>query len=159
MAEYAFTTIWQIEAPIHAVWEAIYRSEDWPAWWPGVERVIELEPGDARGIGSLRRYTWKSRLPYRLTFDMCVTRVEPPLVLEGVASGELEGTGRWQLSSQGPATVVRYDWNVRTTRSWMNLLTPLARPMFQWNHDLVMQQGAEGLARLLNAPLVNSTHN
>jgi hypothetical protein len=159
LAEYAFVTIWHIEASVHAVWEAIYRSEDWPAWWPGVEHVVELEPGDAQGVGRLWRQTWKSRLPYRLTFDVRVTRVEPPLALEGVASGELEGTGRWQFSSDGSVTCVRYDWNVRTTKSWMKVLGPLARPIFQWNHDLVMRQGAEGLARLLNARLVSATQN
>jgi hypothetical protein len=159
LAEYALTTIWQIEAPIHAVWEAIFHWEDWPDWWPGVERVVELEPGDAQRVGRLSRHTWKSRLPYRLTFDVRVTRVEPPVVLEGAASGELEGTGRWQFSSAGPVTGVRYDWNVRTTKGWMNALGPLVRPIFQWNHDLVMQQGAEGLARLLNARLVSATKN
>jgi hypothetical protein len=54
---------------------------------------------------------------------------------------------------------MRYDWNVRTTKSWMNLLAPLARPLFQWNHKVVMQQGAEGLARRLNARLVSATQN
>ena len=36
----------------------------------------------------------------------------------------------------------------------MNLLAPLARPIFEWNHDVVMRRGAEGLARLLGARLV-----
>jgi hypothetical protein len=36
----------------------------------------------------------------------------------------------------------------------MNLLAPLARPVFAWNHDVVMRWGAEGLAKLLRAPLL-----
>jgi hypothetical protein len=35
----------------------------------------------------------------------------------------------------------------------MNRLAPVARPLFAWNHDAVMRQGAEGLAHLLDAPL------
>jgi hypothetical protein len=31
----------------------------------------------------------------------------------------------------------------------MNLLAPLARPIFRWNHDVVMDWGADGLARRL----------
>ena len=31
---------------------------------------------------------------------------------------------------------------------------PLLRPVFAWNHDIVMRQGGEGLARLLGARLV-----
>jgi hypothetical protein len=75
-------------------------------------------------------------------------------VLEGQASGELEGMGRWRLYTAAETTAVLYEWEVRTTRPWMNRLAPLARPAFAWNHDVVMRQGAEGLARLLGARLV-----
>jgi uncharacterized protein YndB with AHSA1/START domain len=156
MANYTFVTEWRIEAPLPAVWEAIYHSEAWPQWWQGVESVVELHPGNAQGIGNTRRYTWKSRLPYRLTFDMQTTRIEPPVTLEGTAAGELEGTGRWHFSTEGPVTVVRYDWQVRTTKRWMNWLAPLARPFFKWNHDVVMRQGGQGLARHLNTRLVRA---
>ena len=47
-----------------------------------------------------------------------------------------------------------YEWNVRTARAWMNRLAPVARPVFAWNHDVVMRQGADGLARLLDARLL-----
>jgi hypothetical protein len=155
MAEYAFVTAWQIEAPIDKVWDAIYHADRWPSWWKGVESVVEVTPGDRDGIGAVRRYVWKSKLPYRLVFEMRVTRVEQPLALEGQAIGELEGTGRWQLSQEGAITTVGYFWNVRTTQAWMNLLAPIARPIFAWNHDVVMRQGGEGLARLLGARLVS----
>jgi hypothetical protein len=36
----------------------------------------------------------------------------------------------------------------------MNLLGPLARPAFSWNHDLVMRQGGHGLATELGATLL-----
>ena len=45
--------------------------------------------------------------------------------------------------------VVRYDWDVSTTRRWMNVLAPLARPLFEINHHAIMRWGGEGLARLL----------
>src|SRR6185312_11447110 len=87
MAEYRFSTIWRIEAPLASVWDAIYHADAWPQWWKSVQRTVELEPGDARGVGALHRYTWKGVLPYRLTFDMRVMRIEPLRLLEGRASG------------------------------------------------------------------------
>jgi hypothetical protein len=156
MAAYTFVTRWRVEAPVERVWDAIYHSQHWPAWWPGVERVVEVTKGDEDGVGSVRRYTWKSRLPYRLSFEMRTTRVERPWALEGVAQGELQGTGRWRFSCDGDATVVRYDWNVRATKPWMRLLSPIARPVFAWNHDVVMGWGAEGLARRLGARVVSA---
>ena len=107
--------------------------------------------------GQLARYTWKSRLPYELEFEMRTTRVERPHSLEGQASGELDGSGRWRLFERGGTTAVLYEWDVRTTRQWMNLLAPVARPIFGWNHDYVMRNGAEGLARLLDARLVTAS--
>lgn len=154
MAEFRFVTLWSIEAPRAAVCDAIEHSLDWPQWWPGVEKVEELAPGDARGIGSVRRYTWKGRLPYRLDFDIRVTRMQPLTMVEGIACGDVAGIGRWSFTSEGALTVARYEWQVRPTAFWMRLLTPLASPLFRWNHDLLMQQGGEGLARRLNARLV-----
>ena len=156
--DYELVTIWRIEAPIDEVCEAISDFHHWPKWWRGVEQVMELERGDAHGVGGLFRYTWKSLLPYRLTFDMRITRVKPLAAIEGEASGELEGTGRWLFTADDGVTTIRYEWQVRTTKRWMNLAAPIARPLFRWNHDIVMQQGGEGLARLLNARLISMAH-
>jgi hypothetical protein len=154
MRAYEFVTIWRIKAPIESVWNEIYHSEMWPVWWKGVESVAEVRAGDEQGIGNVRRYTWKSKLPYRLSFEMQAVRVEPPLLLEGIANGELKGRGLWQLSSHGSETVARYDWRVETTKWWMNLLSPIARPAFRWNHDIVMGWGAEGLAERLGTSVI-----
>jgi uncharacterized protein YndB with AHSA1/START domain len=154
MTEYRFLTTWCLEAPIEPVWEAIYDSERWPEWWRGVESVVEIAPGDDDGVGQVARYVWKSRLPYELEFEVVTTRVDRPHLLEGEASGELAGTGRWRLFEADGTTAVLYEWNVRTTRAWMNLMAPIARPVFAWNHDWVMRNGGQGLARRLGARLI-----
>jgi uncharacterized protein YndB with AHSA1/START domain len=151
---YRFLTTWLLEAPRYDVFQAIWDSERWPSWWRGVESVVKLEEGDEEGVGSLGRYVWKSRLPYRLEFETRTTRVERPHLLEGEADGELAGTGTWRVFEQDGVTAVVYDWNVRTTAPWMNLLAPIGRPFFRWNHDVVMGWGGEGLAKLLGARLV-----
>ncbi len=159
MAKFQFVTVWRIEAPLPQVCDAVSHCLYWPDWWRGVESVEEFDPGDAQGVGSLRRFTWRGRLPYSLTFDVRVTRIVPLTMLEGQASGEVEGVGRWRFSREGDVTVVCYEWQIRTNRLWMNVIAPLARPLFKWNHDQVMRQGAEGMARLLNARLVSLVHD
>jgi hypothetical protein len=149
---YHLTTLWRFDAPLEAVWEAIFDTEAWPQWWKGAERVVTLECGDANGLGARQRHTWKSVLPYRLTFVTCVTRVEPLRLIEGQVEGDLEGTGCCRLRRDGDHIVVRYEWQVRTTRRWMNLLAPLAKPLFSWNHDALMRAGGIGLARRLVRP-------
>jgi uncharacterized protein YndB with AHSA1/START domain len=160
MPEYSFLTTWCLEASREQVWDAIWESERWPQWWRGVVASERLAEGDETGIGQVGRYTWRSRLPYDLDFEMTTTRVEKPHLLEGEAQGELAGVGRWRLFQEGgadggvPVTAVVYEWNVHTTKPWMNLLAPIARPVFQWNHDWVMRNGGEGLASLLGCRLL-----
>jgi hypothetical protein len=154
MKDYKFVTIWRVKAPIETVWNEIYHSSEWPSWWKGVESVAELRKGDDMGVGTIQRYTWKSKLPYRLSFNMETIRIEPPLLLEGIATGELQGRGLWQLSNNDGETIVRYDWTVETTKLWMNLLSPIARPLFEWNHNVVMSWGAKGLEQRLGKMVV-----
>ncbi|WP_133645728.1 SRPBCC family protein [Paraburkholderia flava] len=156
--EYCFSTIWRFDAPMPTVWDAIHDSAQWPQWWKNVEQVENLVPGNGDGVGAVQRYTWKGALPYRLIFDVHVTDVEPLQLLAGDATGDVAGRGCWRFSAEGGTTVVRYDWQVRTTRTWMNLLAPLARPFFQWNHDAVMREGGAALARRIGVTLLDDTH-
>jgi uncharacterized protein YndB with AHSA1/START domain len=153
---YRFLTTWLLQAPREDVFQAIWDSESWPSWWRGVEAVEKTDPGGEEGVGSVGTYVWKSRLPYRLEFELRTTVVDRPRYMEGQADGELAGAGRWRLFEDAGVTAVVYDWDVQTTRPWMNLLAPVARPVFAWNHDYVMRAGGEGLARRLDATLVAS---
>lgn len=148
---YHLTTLWRFDAPLDAVWEAVCDGDAWPQWWQGAERVVTLDRGDASGLGARRSYTWKSILPFRLSFVSRVTRIEPMRLIEGCVEGDLEGTGSCRFECEQALTVVRYEWRVRTTRRWMNLLGPLAQPAFRWNHDVLMRAGGIGLARRLQA--------
>jgi uncharacterized protein YndB with AHSA1/START domain len=159
MSAYTFLTTWCLEAPRERVWDAIWESESWPRWWRGVVQAQKLVDGDEDGVGQVSRYRWRSRLPYDLDFEMTTTRVSRPHLIEGQAEGELTGTGRWRLFEEDgptPVTAVVYEWSVSTTRPWMNLLAPVARPVFAWNHDWVMRNGGQGLARLLGCRLLAS---
>ncbi|QBQ55168.1 AI-2E family transporter [Nitrosococcus wardiae] len=148
---YSFVTIWHIEAPIEVVWNAISDVERWPVWWFYVERVVNLGTGDENGIGSRHHFTWRTSLPYKLSLESQVTRIEAPVFAEVIVSGDVEGWGRWYLSSAKGITTVRYDWNVRTIKPWIGWLAPMMRSIFKWNHYAIMKRGGEGLARYLGA--------
>ena len=149
MTNYSFTSDWSFEAPIEPVWNAITHPLEWPDWWPGVEQVDELKPGGEDGRGGIHRSIWRSALPYRLTFDSTVTRLERFRIYEIEASGQLDGHGLWTFDTDGPVTRVRYDWNVVANKFWMRFLAPIARPLFRWNHDVIMRWGQDGLAARL----------
>ena len=143
-----------LDAPREDCWDAIWESERWPEWWRGVEEAVETDPGTPCGVGRRGRYTWRSRIPYAVRFEVVSTAVQRPTLLAGEASGGLEGTGTWRLFEEAGTTAVVYEWDVRTTKRWMNAIGPLAAPAFRWNHDRIMRWGGEGLARHLGCRLL-----
>ena len=154
MAAYSFATRWQTPAPMERVLDVLKEVDRWPAWWRGVRSVERIAQGGADGIGATHRFVFRGRLPYSLAFSMRVTDVTAPSRLAGEATGELVGTGVWTLREVEGVTHIRYDWNVRTTRRWMNLLAPIARPLFARNHDIIMEWGRIGLATQLAMPVL-----
>ena len=154
MPAYRFCTTWVLEADRERVWDAIYDSDSWPEWWRGIESTERLSDGDEHGLGQRGVYRWRARMPYTVRFEIVSTIVERPHLLGGEASGELEGTGLWRFYEESGTTAVIYDWDVRTTKPWMNALSAVAKPVFRSNHDWVMRNGGEGLARRLGAKLV-----
>ena len=151
---YRFLTAWLLEIDREPIFDALWDSQRWPEWWPGVIEATETEPGGPGGVGRRGRYEWRSRIPYPVRFDVVATRIDRPHLLEGVASGGFEGVGRWRLFERDGVTAVLYEWDVRVTKRWMNLLGPLADPVFRWNHDQLMRRGGEGLAARLGARLL-----
>ena len=151
MAQYSFVTYWNFNAPVERVWKEIRSMDTWTEWWKYVKSVELIQPGDENDIHSVRRITWTTALPYKLTFDSELIYLDPLKCIEGNVYGELTGTGIWTFTNNGHGTTVRYDWVVSTSKWWMKIVEPLARPVFKWNHDRVMHAGYKGLAkRLLN---------
>lgn len=154
MKRYALVTRWHLDAPIDRVWETLVAVEDWPSWWRCVRSVSEIEPGDAAGVGTLRRFVWCGMLPYRLSFDIRTTAVTPPTLIEGIAHGEVAGHGRCRIEALGATTRIQYDWSVSLAKRWMILLEPLLGAVFRWNHDQVMAEGGRALAGHLGVRLL-----
>ncbi len=150
MTHFSLVSDWHFTQPIDRVWALIEKTGEWPLWWRAVKRVEVIREGGADGLGAVHRLTWATALPYTLTFDVEVVRVERPTCLEGRASGELEGLGTWNLHNEPEGTHVRYFWRVEVTKPWMRALAPLLARVFAWNHHKVMAWGLEGARKRLS---------
>jgi hypothetical protein len=96
MADYHLLAIWRIEAPLEQVYVVIQNSLCWPDWWPGVQKVEQVEAEDADGSNNVRRYVWKGTFPYRMVFEVRATRIE---------RGEPSSRTRRQVSGTAPSWV------------------------------------------------------
>lgn len=151
-SQFSLETLWRIPARIDLVWLYLADSEKWPQWWPYVESVTELSPGDQTGKGNVRLYRWSTCLPYSLSLTMKAVEISPFRRLAVEVDGDLHGQGCCELTwlQSSGSTHVQFYWNVRACKPWLNYLALIAKPVFIWNHNRVMQQGEQGLIRQIN---------
>lgn len=156
MGDYRFVTLFSVEVDPDRLFDGLLRPE---AWWPSAPHardVQRLSDGGTDGVGARYRVQIDAvTAPYAMDMDVEVTAVRAPERLEVRVRGDLEGHGTWELDARGSVTDVRWLWEVATTKTWMNVLGPIARPAFVHNHDLVMREGIEALVASVGGRLVD----
>lgn len=154
MSRFVLTSRWRVETSAERAWQLLTDVERWPRWWRYARCVRVVERGGADHAGDVTLIDWSSALLYRIRLRMVTTRVERARELEARADGDLSGSGLWLLEPvDGPAVDITYRWEVTLQRPWMRHLAFLLRPLFEWNHFVVMRAGARGMARELGCGL------
>src|SRR5262245_10128092 len=143
---YHFVTRWRVDSTPEEAYEIIDNTPDLPRWWPAVYlEVVELEPGDSRGIGKVIGLYTKGWLPYTLRWQFLVVEKVPArrIVLE--AWGHFVGRGTWTFTPDGGGVEITYDWEVRAEKPLLRYLSFLLKPVFAANHRWAMAKGEESL--------------
>lgn len=155
-----FVSRWQLAVGQETVWDTLVDFKSWPEWWSGLQSVEETAPGDDNGIGQRATSRWRGPVGYTIEFEIETVEREHLKSLKGKATGEMSGFGTWHISPIADLeqpdriwTQVVYEWQVVATRKWMQLLNPVARPIFVYSHDHVMEAGAEGIAEYLECEM------
>jgi len=155
-ARYHLTSEFRFTSPREAVWNRLLNLPEWPSWWRWSKRMDEVQPpsGDQR-LGGAYRHRVGSPLGYGFSYTGTVARVDPLRLLELASTGDLEGTARFVLTDAVEGgTELSFVWLAHTPRWWMNIMAPIARPMFTWNHDKLMTDFGRGLAAATGGRLV-----
>ena len=143
---YIVRTRWLVPAPIDEVFSVLSDPLGLPRWWPAVCLAAdEVAQGDPDGLGRVVSFFTKGWAPYTLRWMARVVEVRAPFELRFEASGDLVGSGRWQLVPQGDATEVVFDWEVAADKPLLKRLSPVLKPAFSLNHRWAMARGEESL--------------
>ena len=156
-ARYHFLSEFSLTSERDAVWAALTAIRDWPTWWQSLKRVdLERDATSDDGVGGIYRLHVRAPTGYGFEYSTETVEVDRPRRIDGISSGDIVGRGRF-LVSLGPSggTDVSFLWLVETPKWWMNLLAPLARPAFTWNHDKVMTDFGRGLAQASGGTLTS----
>ena len=150
---YRFVTRWRFdEARCEDVSDVLEDTDRISRWWPSVYRECTiLERGGEHGLGRRVAVTTKGFLPYLIRWEFTVVEEHYPNGSRIVASGDLEGEGRWTLRQDGDDTVVTYEWTVIANHAFIRRFSWLLRPLFAANHNWTMAQGLRGLRAELAA--------
>jgi uncharacterized protein YndB with AHSA1/START domain len=147
--EFDLVSEWRFEAPAEAVWDRLADVATWPLWWPNLACVVQLEAGDPAAVGARHRVRWTTALPYRLDLETRIVAVDPGERIEIAATGAVDGSGMWTIERLPGGCLARYRWQVRPRTAWMRIGAFMLRPVFIWNHAIVMGRGERGLRELL----------
>lgn len=157
-AQYHFLSRYSFEGDPGRVWDAIASVESWPRWWSWLQKVDVVRAGGDGGLGAVYRFTVRAPAGYGFVYETENVGAEPLHHIDVVSSGDIVGRGRLVLEATSVTVDVWFAWLVETPKRWMTVLAPIARPMFTWNHDRMMDAFGVGLADVAGANLVTS-HN
>lgn len=147
ITSYRFLDHWSVPAPIEQVWPIIRDVNGYPRWWK--EFVETRRRNDIDGVGAVVWVHAKSALPYHMYFEVEAIREEPPRLAAVRVRGDLNGEMMWTLGPDGQGTRLTFEETVVTGKTLLNVLAPLFKPLFGWNHRIMMRNGKQGLRRLL----------
>ena len=98
-----------------------------------------IDRGGSDGVGRRVRFHSRGRLPYTLRWTAETTAVSRPDRIAVRASGDFEGAGEWTIHAVDAShTEATYVWAITATRPLLKYLSPLFRPLFEWNHRWAM---------------------
>jgi hypothetical protein len=147
---YTFCSIWELPASKRAVWQTLTTQPfSWQDWWPELSDVHDMNL--ANGLsGTTFSCTWQAPVGYRLKSVVTLGKVIDLKQVTLHSDGDIEGTVVCRLKEKTAGqTNVKIDWQVMTTKAWMNYLAPLLKPLFIYNHHAVMRSGERGLRNYL----------
>ena len=121
--DYQFVTEWRVAGTVEEVKAILGDAASLPRWWPSVYLdVKEVEAVGEDGIGRVLDLYTKGWMPYTLRWTLRITEPITDTGFALTATGDLEGTGRWTFSQDGPEVVITYDWRIHATKPLLQRL-------------------------------------
>lgn len=148
--EYVFHEQWFIPASAAEVYGVLCDASLLPQWWNGV--YLSLTPlGEYPGpmIGNRYQAVARGFLPYKLRFVLETTILDPNRQVGVRIDGDLIGTWTATLGDEEQGTRVKLEQHCRSGKRLIRWFSPLAKPLFAWNHRWTTPRGEAGLTRYL----------
>jgi hypothetical protein len=155
MGSFESVKAFTLYASAERVHEAVTRPESWLAGCGLLRELRQLQQGRPDGVGARHRAVLDVPVGGTVVWDLETVRSVPGVLVQWAATGDLEGSGLWELDEVAGATRVTNTWRVRPTQPWMARMSSLAQGLVTHEHDVLMRQGIQALATQLRADVVH----
>jgi uncharacterized protein YndB with AHSA1/START domain len=135
--------------PPAELWECMAQVDQFELWWPWLQE-FRME-GTTLATGSVLSGVVAPPLPYRMRIRVELTRCEPPVAIDAIVTGDLEGEAQLRVRPEGTRTLVEAAWTVEMMQRPMRLASRFGRPLLQWGHDRVVEITVAGFRRRLES--------
>jgi uncharacterized protein YndB with AHSA1/START domain len=145
---------WLINGPIDVVFDLLSHAGDYPTWWTPCFKSAEAD--DEVAVGARSHLRVRARLPYELVWDITVTELDPPNLIEVDTrvrlSGRfpLRGPIRYTLTERPDGVEVINDQVIVSERRLPWPLRAVLQRAFAYNHDWAFRIGGRGLQRAVD---------
>jgi hypothetical protein len=137
--DYSFRDVWSVRAATTTVFDALVDLANYPAWWPDIRSVTQIDDDTAE-------VRCRSTLPYALTFRLHrAVQDQDAGRMRVNMTGDLQGYVQGVVAPHRAAgSLLAISQRVVVNKRLLRALAPVARPLFQVNHALMMRRGQRG---------------
>ena len=144
---------WTIEGPIETVFHFVSDARTFHEWFPVFKQVVPDDPVGPLRVGSHSRMKVKALLPYTLDWEVTVSKLEPPRMMQTdcrlTLNGRfgMHGYVRYRFEQDGWLVTVINEQELIAERPLPRIFHPIAQTLFALNHDWAMSRSRDPLQR------------
>jgi uncharacterized protein YndB with AHSA1/START domain len=144
---------WTIEGSPETVFRFVSDARTFHEWFGVFKRVEPDDPTGPLRVGAHTRCHVRALLPYTLDWDITVSKLDPPRLLETdcrlTLNGRfaMRGYVRYRFEPRGHLVDVINEQELAAERPLPRFLHPLAQAIFSLNHDWAMSRARGPLQR------------
>jgi hypothetical protein len=146
--KYVFMDRWLLPASPQEVYDALVDFDLYPRW--GHPSYLSGRRQGPPVVGCTGKLVVQGGLPYRVRLDCRITRLVPGREIAIAVKGDVSGEKIWMIRPMPGGNVeLISDWRCNPNWFVFRALTPVLKPLFQWNHGQAINPAIASLSKYL----------
>lgn len=142
--EFRSDRAWDFDVGPDELWERIAAVDNYESWWPWLRR---FEPTGGLAMGAEWNCEVSPPLPYKVRFSLWLDQVDPGVDAHAQVHGDIGGEALLTVVENGQGSTARLQSRLYPTNLLLRRAGQVARPLIEWGHDWVLDEGCRQFVR------------